>query len=121
MTKRNDRHDDFEARLRDRLAERANAVDDDSLRELRLARHRALDELDRGRWSPWLPLGAMAASAAIVTAVVLLQGGEEPLPGGGSEMLAQADDLEMMMEGEDLEMLEELEFFEWIEQSNDAG
>lgn len=105
----------------DRLAERAKALFDESVRELdgetlsRLnrSRCRALDEARRGgagrTWRGPVP-AALAASVAVVAAVVVWR------VGTGVDALppATASDIEFLLAGEELEMLEGLEFYRWM-------
>lgn len=105
----------------DRLAKRAKALFDESVRELdgetlsRLnrSRCRALDEARRGgagrTWRGSVP-AAVAAAVAVVAVVVVWRAGTgvDPLPP------ATASDLEFLLTGEELEMLEALEFYRWM-------
>ncbi len=106
----------------ERFAEQAKALFDESvdsidaarLSQLNQARHRALEELERGRavipWQRVLPAGG--AAAAVALAVLLVIGPDEDgieIPPATAET-----DFELLMNEDSLEMLEELEFYSWL-------
>lgn len=110
----------------DKLERQAKALFDDSverldgarLSELNRARHRALEELDRGGslkwWGTMLPAGGAAALTVALVAVLLLRTEttdiELPVEPTSAEL-----DFEMLINEDSLEMLEELEFYSWLD------
>ena len=111
------------------LAVRAKALFDDSVERLDAAtlsrlnqgRQKALEEVraagPAGQWARWVPVGGLAAAAAV--AVVVWQGApvEHSAPAASS-----AADFEIMLSEDSLDMLEDLEFYSWIDTANlDSG
>lgn len=130
MTKRSDRERDFERRLRARMSERVDAVDEDTSQRLVSARRAALAQVkEREPVSLWLPAGALAASVALIAVFATMR--DEPVDGPGDrfampgeELIAessQGEDLEMMYSDDDLELYEDLEFLQWLNADGDSG
>ncbi len=109
----------------DKLERHAKALFDDSverldgarLSELNRARHRALEEIDRGGirwWGTMLPAGGAAALTVALLAVLLLRTEttdvELPVEPTSAEL-----DFEMLINEDSLEMLEDLEFYSWLD------
>jgi len=86
-----------------------DGLDAATLSRLNRGRQAALAEVDRpGReWLRWMP--ATGIAAAVLLAVITLQG-----PGEMDVISAPATDLEILLSEESIEMLEELEFYSWL-------
>jgi len=85
-------------------------LDAATLSRLNRSRHAALAEASRPReaWLRWIP--ATGIAAAMVLAVMMLQGPEE-----FDAMHAPANDLEILLGEESIDMLEDLEFYSWLD------
>ena len=109
----NDGNSEFERRAKRAFDDSVAALDAATRSKLTQARHRALEEQgvrERGRWSPLLPAGSVAATALVAWLVVWQQSGPDV-------QRAPLGDLEILLGEEDLEMLdEELEFYGWLEE-----
>lgn len=111
--------------LRERLDHEAAELDPDVARELRLARHRALEAAPPRRRSTLLWGAAVAASVVAVT-VSLRLGDTTRAPGSDvqpvvADLTPGADaviaDLDLLSAEEDLSLLEDLEFLAWLSAS----
>lgn len=104
------------------FAERSKTLFDDSVKSLDAA---TLSKLNQGRqaalaevadkapgsaWLRWMPASGLAAAAVI--AVIMMQGGPDPVPAIPD---TAATDFEMLLGDDSLEMIEELEFYSWID------
>ena len=115
MNKQNPNVVDFETKARQAYRESLNELDGETLSRLNQAKHRALDELPKGRsldWR-WLPAGAVAAAVVVALLVSSPRPGFEVEPVAGA---AGADDLEILLGEDELEMIDELEFYAWIDE-----
>jgi len=85
-------------------------LDAATLSRLNRSRHAALAEVSRPReaWLRWIPASGIAA--AMVLAVMMLQGPEEL-----DAVHAPTNDLEILLGEESIEMLEDLEFYSWLD------
>ena len=116
--------DRFERQAKALFDESVENLDGARLSELNRARHRALEELERGasfkRWGTMLPAGTAAALVLTLVAVLVLW------PDGTSVELPVAPssaelDFEMLINEDSLEMLEELEFYSWLDLDDADG
>lgn len=127
MTGRHEPERDFETRLRARLAEQVEDIDEATREQLRVARRAALDQLvERTPAGPrWLAGGALAASLALIAVFAVVRDDQWPdVARSGNGLIAasaEADDLDLMYADEDLEMIEELEFLRWLDPNGDPG
>jgi hypothetical protein len=86
-----------------------DGLDAATLSRLNRGRQAALAEAVRPEraWLRWMP--ATGVAAAVLLAVITLQG-----PGEVDVISAPATDLEILLSEESIEMLEELEFYSWL-------
>jgi hypothetical protein len=104
--------------LKSTLDQSADALDDATLRELRLARHAAVEASQKR--SAWLlPLGGLATAATVAAFSVSLWMAS-PSP-GVNDSLPPLDDLALLGDAESLEFYEDLDFYLWLEDEKDAG
>ena len=117
MNEPNDK-DQFLTQVQSTLDRSVDELDDDTLRALRKARHRAVEASERR--PAWLmPLGGLAMAATVAAFSVSLWLAE-PQP----EMNAQLpplEDLALLGDAESLEFYEDLDFYLWLDDENDAG
>lgn len=92
----------------------AEELDGATRSRLNQGRQEAIAELQSnvtqfGRWTRWVPVGGVAAAAAI--AIVLWNGNPEVDP------LARAtiSDFEILLDNDSFEMLQDLEFYSWLD------
>jgi hypothetical protein len=109
----NEHDDKLERQAKALFDESVERLDGARLSELNRARHRALEELDRGGLGWWglvLPAGGAAALTVALVAVLLLRTEtievDMPVEPSSAEL-----DFEMLSNEDSLEMLEELEFY----------
>ena len=88
----------------------ASNLDADTLRELRLARSKAIETLQRPRQF-WQPVGAVALTATIAAVAVSLQLRLTEV----AAPIQPVEDIQLLSASEDLELYEELEFYQWLE------
>ena len=103
---------EFERRAGALLRESANGIDGATRSRLTQARHAALSRLGQdSHWRRWwlVPAGA---TAAVLVALLLWNGGATVLPRGTGSTL---DDMELLADAEAYELSQEpdLEFIEW--------
>ena len=100
----------FLERVRAALDEQTTRLDADTLRDLRLARARAVATLQRPRrvWQP-VALAAMAASLAAVVVTLHL------LHTTPATTTAGLEDMAILSAGDDFELYENLEFYQWLD------
>ena len=116
MSEREQNRDDLLRGARARLAQEADALDDDTRRALRVARARALDGATRPRLSGWMPVTAAAAVAVVAVLAMRMTTRAPTVP----ELVDSADvmtDIELLAETENLALLEELEFYAWLSEA----
>lgn len=95
------------------IEQEAETLDADTLRALRLARDRALDEGASGthRWPIW----AGAVAAGVVAVMLLMPALDDGLPGGpGAGAESVIADLDVLAQEDDLGLIEDLEFLAWL-------
>ncbi len=116
-------------RIRRRLDEDVDRLDNATLSRLEQARRRALAaaaQPQRPWWrmtwlasrpaGDWLvPAGAFASVVATAVALTLMV--VEP----GNRLAREADDLELLTAGEELELYENLEFYQWLQDREQTG
>ena len=113
MSERESRNDDFLRKARGRIAQEADALDDDARRALRLARAQALDATQRRGIGGWLPVTAAATVAVVAVLAMRMTERAPTVP----DLVDSADvmtDIELLAETEDLALLEDLEFYAWL-------
>lgn len=96
------------------IEQEAAALDADSVRALRLARDRALNEGARAtrRWPVWV-LWPGAVAAGVVSVMLLMPAAKDGLPGGAGPESVIAD-LDVLAQEDDLGLIEDLEFLAWL-------
>jgi len=89
--------------IRQQLERHADALDEITLARLAAARKTALAQPERspGRW---VPLAGLAAAAAVLLALLLVQQVRSPDAGW-----------EVLMAQDDIELIEDLDFYAWLE------
>ena len=110
-----DKDDRLEKQAKEAFDRSVDGLDAATLSRLNRARQAALDERARSTalWLRWAP--ATGVAAAVVIALVTLQG-----PGDSDIMPAASADLEILFGEESIEMLEELEFYSWLDAESAA-
>ncbi len=107
---------DFAAHAKALFDDSVDSLDASRLSQLNQARHKALDELERGpghaAWQRLLPVGGAVAAAALVA--VLMYGPEETAVELPVAPATAETDFELLINDDSLEMLEELEFYSWL-------
>ncbi len=114
MDKRDPNVTDFETKTRRAYRDSVANLDGATQSRLTQARHRALEELPKGRsvgWR-WVPAG-VAAAAAIALVLLVVPPAVELDPRVAKEGL---DDLEILLGEDELEMIDDLEFYAWIDE-----
>ena len=105
------------ADVRARLDESTQSIDAATLSRLTQARHAALAARSRGRRTWWLPAAGLAASCALVLAVVAWYPSAHragPVAASVSEADVAAD--------EGIEFYQDLEFYAWLDaQDQESG
>jgi len=115
MTNPDQKETELMERIRTELDNSESSLDADTLRELRLARGRAIEKYKAGSlqkpWQLWQPVGAVAiaATVAAVAVSVHLSQQDETSP------LQSIEDMQLLSAGDELELYEELEFYQWLE------
>ena len=115
-----DKHTDFERRVKAMLDQGTEDLDAHVMSRLNRAHHAALETLEVGRpgYVRWVPAAAVATATFLA---VLLWTGEER-PTEFPETLATVlEDLELFSDEEELEFYEDLEFYAWLDESGDLG
>jgi hypothetical protein len=116
MSERDERS--FEERTKQTFDASVAGLDAATRSRLNRARQRALEELAAPRSRGWqwslVPVGALAAAAAIAWLVVW----QQPPPAADPGLqVATLGDLEILLGEEDIEMLdEEIDFYGWLEE-----
>jgi len=106
----------FLQRVKSSLDEREAQIDTDTLRDLRLARHKALESLHKPRrlWQP-VALAAVAATVAVVVVSLQLRQPKLTVTPPGME------DMALLSTGDDLDLYENLDFYQWLELEKHNG
>lgn len=104
------REQEFLERVSATLAKREAGLDAATLRDLRLARHKALESLQKPRrlWQP-LGLAATAATVGVVAIGLYVMQPKAPLT------VHSMEDMTLLSAGEDFDLYENLEFYQWLE------
>lgn len=100
----------FLQRIKTTLDENEAQLDTNTLRDLRLARHTALESLRKPR-RLWQPV-AMATVAATVAVLVVALQVLQPKP---ATMQSGVEDVALLSANDDLELYENLDFYQWLE------
>ncbi len=95
--------------IRATLDTASTQLDQDTQRALKQARHAALDQLHKPRWT-WQPLAGLAVAATVTMLVV----GLVTIQTNDNDMVKQHEDLSLLSAGDDLEFYENLEFYQWL-------
>ncbi len=100
-------------KVREELDARAAGLDEATLRRLRKARQRALEEAGKSRWRfaipKWFTAGGLATAMVLVVAVSFwVRSAQERLP------VHQAEDVEMLTAQENLDISKDLDFYRWL-------
>ena len=107
---------DFLQRIKVTLDAQETQLDADTVRDLRLARHRALATLQRPR-RIWQPVVLAGLAATIVIVVVSLQHQRVKPPGTGTAM----ENMALLSSGDDFDLYENLDFYQWLAQEKHDG
>jgi hypothetical protein len=110
--------DQFLQKLQSTLDRSVDELDDDTLRALRKARHKAVAASERR--PAWLmPVGGLAMAATVAAfSVSLWMADSQP---GVDVQLPPLEDLALLGDAESLEFYEDLEFYLWLDDEKDAG
>jgi ferric-dicitrate binding protein FerR (iron transport regulator) len=106
----------FLRRVQSALDEHEGQLDASTLRDLRLARHRALETLQKPR-RLWQPVGLAAMAAAVAVVVVALQFLQPKVPDTAPGM----EDMALLSAGDEFDLYENLEFYQWLELEKQNG
>lgn len=107
---------DFLQRIKATLDAQEARLDTDTVRELRLARHRALATLHKPRRF-WQPVALAGLMAMIVVVVVSLQHSPVRPPKTGTAM----ENMALLSSGDDFDLYENLDFYQWLAQEKHDG
>lgn len=110
MTDSGQKEQDLLKKIKRQLDESAVSLDADTLRELRLARSKAIESLHKPR-QLWQPVGAFALVATVAAVAISLQLRVTQV----SESLPSVEDIQLLSASEELELYEDLEFYQWLE------
>lgn len=111
-------NDQFLQNVQSTLDRSVDELDDDTLRALRKARHKAVEASERR--PVWLmPVGGLAMAATVAAFSVSLWMAE-PQPGVDAQLLP-LEDLALLGDAESLEFYEDLDFYLWLDDEKDAG
>jgi hypothetical protein len=92
-------------KVKQQLDQHAEAVDDVTAARLGAARRSALEKQSLHRYH-WMPLGSVAAAAAVIVVSFMLMQQPE----------TRHVELDFWAAGDDLELIEELDFYAWLEE-----
>jgi ferric-dicitrate binding protein FerR (iron transport regulator) len=106
----------FLQRVKSGLDEHEAQLDADTLRDLRLARHKALESLHKPR-RLWQPVGLAALAATVAVVVVSLHVLQPTTPNTAPGM----DDMALLSAGDDFDLYENLDFYQWLELEKHNG
>lgn len=106
----------FLQRVKSALDEGEAQLDANTLRDLRLARHRAIEALHKPR-RLWQPLGLVATAATMGVVVIGLQVMQPKAPNPAQGL----EDMTLLSAGEEFELYENLEFYQWLELEKRKG
>jgi ferric-dicitrate binding protein FerR (iron transport regulator) len=107
---------DFVQRVKSVLDEHETQLDAKTLRDLRLARSRALESLHKPR-RIWQPLALAALAATVVVVVVSLQIMQPKAPSTAPGI----EDMAVLSAGDELDLYENLDFYQWLELEKHNG
>ncbi|MBI1422576.1 MAG: DUF3619 family protein [Gammaproteobacteria bacterium] len=100
----------FLRRIKSTLDANEAQLDADTLRDLRLARHKALETLQRPRrlWQP-VALAGVAATVVLVAISLHVMQSQGPVTPPAME------DMALLTTSDDLDLYENLDFYQWLE------
>ena len=106
----------FLQRVKTALDAHEAQLDANTLRDLRLARHKALESLQKPRrlWQP-VALVAVAASVAVVAISLHVLQPKMPITAPGME------DMALISASDEFDLYENLDFYQWLEQEKHNG
>ena len=112
--KKND--DPLLAQFKESLDQQANQLDAATLSQLRQARARALDELERKQTrfklrAIWA--GGFATATALLITLLLIWPGDNSI---SSDMAHDLADIDLLIDDGSIELYEDLDFYIWLEQ-----
>lgn len=84
-------------------------LDQETQHALKQARHAALAQIHKPRWT-WQPIAGLAVAASVTMLVV----GLVTIQTNESDLMKQHEDLSLLSAGDDLEFYENLEFYQWL-------
>jgi len=97
------------------LDQQAEALNSDTLHQLRQARETALQQSNKRAWQKMLSIewisaaGAGIAIAGVLTFILV--------PHLNTNSLSPLDDLELLTAEVDMDLVDELEFYQWLDES----
>jgi len=106
----------FLQRVKSTLEQNEAQLDVDTLRDLRLARHKALESLHKPR-RLWQPVALAAVAATVAVMVVSLQLMQPKTP----TTAPQIEDMALLSASDDLDLYENLDFYQWLELEKHNG
>lgn len=112
--------DRFLQRLTSTLDQTEHTLDDATLRQLRLARHKAVEASEKKAHSRWLlPVSGLATAATVaVLTISLWLVPPENKPG---DALPALEDIALLGDAESLEFYEDLDFYLWLDDEQKSG
>lgn len=126
MSDTGDKQEKFLNSIRQQLDDSEQSLSVDELRSLRLARARAIEELNKPK-RLWQPVAALATAASVVAIVIGLQGIQTASVDPAKDIRAlevsasTVEDLPLLSATEELEFYENLEFYQWLEFEDRTG
>lgn len=98
--------------IREQLDAKEQSLDQNILRELRLRRAAALEQLDPHRQRNWLLPAGVTLALTVTLTVIGLQVMSPASVGPQSPFM---DDVNLLSASDELELYEDLEFYQWLE------
>lgn len=106
----------FLAQVKSTLDAHETQLDADTLRDLRLARHKALESLHKPR-RLWQPVTVAAMAAMVLIVVVSLQFTQPKTTVTAPGM----EDMTLLSTSDDLDLYENIDFYQWLELERHNG
>ena len=106
----------FLDRVKSALDEHEAQLDANTMRELRLARHKALESLHQPR-RLWQPVGLAALAATVAIVVVSLHVMQATPPSSTTAI----EDMALLSASDEFELYENLDFYQWLELEKHNG